>query len=903
MKSKIKSILVFLLVVFLFFSFITLSIKADNTGSLFTQGGTDVNALIGAKDVWQMKDAKGNPIDGTGMVVAVIDTGVDYTHPDLGGGFGQNYKVIGGYDFRDKDSDPMDTDGHGTEDAGVIAANGKVVGVAPNAKILAYRTNGNFPNASPIFPQAVKDGANVIIVDQYMSYYPLSYKTGVIDSLINSITNKGVSFVGPAGNYGTNFIGFTGPNRTLSFPSLPQAQVYTASGAITVAAYDVDQKTMAEYSSIGPSPDLIFKPDIMAPTNIYTTRLNGTYDSNFNGTSASTPVISGCVTLVKQAHPDWTTEEIKASLMNNATVEYNPQNNEPITWLLQGAGLVNVYKAVTTPALITPYSTLMTPDNLKPIIFTIKNVSDTTQTFSISSELTLGNFAYGNTDGVSVSLSDNQVTLNKGETKTVTATITVDKSKLEAGPYEGLVWFDNGSTKLHVPFIIWNAGAPITWNQNLPKIFDVKTSTNVLDFSDPNNNKITFDFTLGKGSVHKSGGGISSYYSDTTDKVEVSITDMNGNLVSTVYSNNDILLGHYKFEWSPSVKTLQNLVSNGFKDGEYKYVISAVDNDTTDGRTQTVSGTFEVKNTPHIPNLSIDVQDGLVVSGDNPVFRLTGKTDPGCTVEIYGGQKLDVNDDGSFTAEIKLKSGNNYFIVISKNQYGFQYSIERNVVFEPILPKLSINIQDNLTITKYSTDTDMTYTFTGKTDPGCIVTVNDNTATVDSNGNFTAKVPLNSGWNTIVVTSANLHGLSTTINRNVYLQIELATVIKLIIGSSKFTVNDETRILDSPPIIKNGRTLLPIRAVVEALGGTVDWSPSDKKATVSLGTNTIELWIGKPQAKVNGTSKWIDDTNHKVVPEIINGRTMIPLRFVAENLGATVDWNQDTKTVTITYEG
>ncbi len=129
------------------------------------------------------------------------------------------------------------------------------------------------------------------------------------------------------------------------------------------------------------------------------------------------------------------------------------------------------------------------------------------------------------------------------------------------------------------------------------------------------------------------------------------------------------------------------------------------------------------------------------------------------------------------------------------------------------------------------------------------------------------------------------------------------TVIQLTIGNSVFTVNGETRTLDSPPVIKNGRTLLPIRAVVEALGGIVGWSSSDKKATVSLGKNTIELWIGKPQAKVNGTTKWIDDANHKVVPEIINGRTMIPLRFVAENLGATVDWNQDTKTVTITYEG
>jgi hypothetical protein len=68
-----------------------------------------------------------------------------------------------------------------------------------------------------------------------------------------------------------------------------------------------------------------------------------------------------------------------------------------------------------------------------------------------------------------------------------------------------------------------------------------------------------------------------------------------------------------------------------------------------------------------------------------------------------------------------------------------------------------------------------------------------------------------------------------------------------------------------------------------------------------LKDTTIELWIGKPQATVNGQTKWIDDTNHKVMPEIINGRTMLPLRFVAESLGAKVDWEPNTKTITITY--
>jgi hypothetical protein len=76
---------------------------------------------------------------------------------------------------------------------------------------------------------------------------------------------------------------------------------------------------------------------------------------------------------------------------------------------------------------------------------------------------------------------------------------------------------------------------------------------------------------------------------------------------------------------------------------------------------------------------------------------------------------------------------------------------------------------------------------------------------------------------------------------------------------------------------------------------------------VTLKDTTIRLWINKPQAQLDGGPqlilKWIDESNHKVVPEIINGRTMVPVRFVTENLGCDVQWDRTTKTITITYGG
>jgi len=126
-------------------------------------------------------------------------------------------------------------------------------------------------------------------------------------------------------------------------------------------------------------------------------------------------------------------------------------------------------------------------------------------------------------------------------------------------------------------------------------------------------------------------------------------------------------------------------------------------------------------------------------------------------------------------------------------------------------------------------------------------------------------------------------------------------VLKLQIGNKTMWVNDNEIEIDVPPQIVEGRTLLPIRWAAEPLGAEVGWDGDEKKVTVTLKDTTIELWIGKSIAKVNGVNTPIDPDNPKVVPMIINGRTMLPVRFVAENLGCQVDWDQDTKTVTITY--
>jgi hypothetical protein len=119
--------------------------------------------LVGAPTAW---NAYG--LTGAGIKVAILDTGVDYRHPDLGGCFGTGCKVVGGYDFVNNDSDPMDDypDSHGTHVAGIVAANGTMKGVAPDAKLLAYKvlsSSGWGANSGIIaaLERALVDGANV----------------------------------------------------------------------------------------------------------------------------------------------------------------------------------------------------------------------------------------------------------------------------------------------------------------------------------------------------------------------------------------------------------------------------------------------------------------------------------------------------------------------------------------------------------------------------------------------------------------------------------------------------------------------------------------------------------------------------------------------------------------------
>lgn len=100
------------------------------------------------------------------------------------------------------------------------------------------------------------------------------------------------------------------------------------------------------------------------------------------------------------------------------------------------------------------------------------------------------------------------------------------------------------------------------------------------------------------------------------------------------------------------------------------------------------------------------------------------------------------------------------------------------------------------------------------------------------------------------------------------------------------------------PIVLNGSTLLPIAPIISKLDGVVTWKGTEKKVTITLGNNVIELWINNKTAFVNGEKKQL-----QVAPSIIKGKTMIPVRFVSENLGGKIIWDKTTQMVVIYFGG
>lgn len=290
-------------------------------------------------------------------------------------------------------------------------------------------------------------------------------------------------------------------------------------------------------------------------------------------------------------------------------------------------------------------------------------------------------------------------------------------------------------------------------------------------------------------------------------------------------------------------------------------------------------------------------KDGLIVHKVSSEKILVAVSVKGKTAVSGGGNVAFVTVKGKKISTNTLQLQD--VIVENVLNERLEILIEKGVF--TVKPYLSLNFTDGITVSN------STFSFTGRVSPGSSLTINGKKADVKADGTFNATVLLSAQQNMITAVAVYAGGEETTVTKIVFFKGKLNIVIKLQIGNPYMLVNGVEQEIDpgrgTIPVIVHGwdRTVVPIRAIVETLGGTVQWDEKERKVTVQLNTIFIYLWIDNPKALVNDIPVWIDTNNHNVSPVIVNDRTFVPLRFVAENLGCVVDWDGVTRTVTITY--
>ena len=387
--------------------------------------GTDATHLerIGAKQVWTSLGAR-----GSGVTVAIIDSGVDRTHPAFAG------RYLGGYDFIDRDDEPDDPHGHGTHVAGTALGDG--FGVAPAAKLLAYRVidangRGFASDVIAALERALEDGTDVVNLS-------LGAPTGDANEpdarAVDKAVEEGMVVVLAAGNFGGT--------QSIGSPA-------TARLGITVGNAGPDDAVLYD-SSYGPvHPALDLKPDVVAPGEEILSARTGGGVSVKSGTSMASPHVAGAAALLLELHPQWTPAQVKSALIGTA----RPTNDEVMK---RGGGRIDVHRAATAAALVQPaslpFGRMKGTDEEWTATRVVRVTAGTAQTFQAAAEPQ---------PGIAVTIEPSTFTLAAGEWRDVTVAIratSLPPVSLDTLTFGGTISF--GETR--VPWIFVHAASVTT---------------------------------------------------------------------------------------------------------------------------------------------------------------------------------------------------------------------------------------------------------------------------------------------------------------------------------------------------------------------------------------------------------------------------------------------------------
>ena len=347
---------------------------------------------VNAPAVWSYNGSTG--YNGTGVVVAVVDSGVDYNHIDIAGSMwdGGTDFPHHGYDMCHDDNDPMDDFCHGTHVAGIIAGQGNAgiqTGIAPGAKIMAIKVldESGYGLDSDVISGihfAMNHGADIINLS---AGEPGVGGMSIYREVLESVNEAGMVAAVATGNVGDTQYAYPIPYNTNSPGNCPPPWLHPdqitlisggTSAVISVGATDSNDKHCG-FSSVGPAtwasgeyigdyndypyqngdasqPGLI-RPDISAPGKNVTSLNYGTGDGyiQYDGTSMATPCVSGVLALMLQANPELTAAALDSIIELTAVKVGNFKKNN-----LSGSGRIDALAAVN--ALFYPGPTALTAD-------------------------------------------------------------------------------------------------------------------------------------------------------------------------------------------------------------------------------------------------------------------------------------------------------------------------------------------------------------------------------------------------------------------------------------------------------------------------------------------------------------------------------------------------------------
>ncbi|MGB9578050.1 MAG: stalk domain-containing protein, partial [Halothiobacillaceae bacterium] len=271
------------------------------------------------------------------------------------------------------------------------------------------------------------------------------------------------------------------------------------------------------------------------------------------------------------------------------------------------------------------------------------------------------------------------------------------------------------------------------------------------------------------------------------------------------------------------------------------------------------------------------------------------------TITDNGQVLVDPYQNGLLTYYLDLFEGTNDMEVIARDGAGNTSRARFTIVVDTHAPEVAL---DPVPLSVSTSAITLSGAVSDRTSGLRSLMVNGTPVVPYADGHFTQTIQLVRGTNTILLEATDAVGNvgKTTLNVTYATpRVQGSVTIDLTVGKTGMIVGGIPQATDSAAVIRNGRTLLPVRSFIEAFGGSVQWNAKAGVTTVRLGGRTLQLTIGSNQAVLDGKAVAIDPSNAAVVPVIVDGRTFLPVRFVADSLGISVAWDAASQTVSLTY--